>query len=62
MLIGPGPESMAAKLFDVEMLVGPGGRERTESEFANLFASAGLQLKRVIATPTPLRLLEAVSA
>lgn len=60
MLIGSGPESMSAKLFDVEMLVGPGGRERTESEFADLFASADLQLNRVIETPTALRILEAV--
>jgi hypothetical protein len=62
MLITPGPESIPAKFFDIEMLLGPGGRERTELEFADLFVSAGLILNRVIATSTPLRLLEAVIA
>jgi SAM-dependent methyltransferase len=62
MLIITGPEGIPAEVFDIEMLLGPGGRERTESEFADLFASAGLKLSRVIATSTPLRLLEAVIA
>jgi hypothetical protein len=62
MVITTGPEGIPAKVFDIEMLLGPGGRERTELEFADLFASAGLKLNRVIATPTPLRLLEAVIA
>jgi hypothetical protein len=62
MLISQGSESIPAKLFDIEMLVGPGGRERTESEFAHLFAAARLKLNRIIETSTPLRLLEAVSA
>src|SRR5262245_41341717 len=62
MLITAEPESIPAKVFDIEMLLGPGGRERTESEFADLFASAGLKLNRVIVTSTPLRLLEAVMA
>ena len=60
MMIGPGPESVPARIMDIEMLTGPGGRERTEAEFAALFASAGLELKRVIRTPLPIRLFEAV--
>ena len=62
MLITAEPQSIPAKVFDIEMLLGPGGRERTEPEFADLFASAGLKLNRVIVTSTPLRLLEAVTA
>jgi cyclopropane fatty-acyl-phospholipid synthase-like methyltransferase len=62
MLITPGAESIPAQLFDIEMLLGPGGRERTEGEFEELFGSAGLKLNRVIETATPMRLLEAVSA
>jgi SAM-dependent methyltransferase len=62
MLITPGPESIPARIFDIEMLVGPGGRERTEAEFAELFAMARLKLNRVIETPTQIRLLEAVKA
>ncbi len=62
LLVTEGPESLGTKLLDIEMLVGPGGRERTEDEFAQLFASAGLKLTQVIETPTPIRLLEAVKA
>lgn len=59
MLITPGPESLPALLLDVEMLAGPGGRERTRDEFAALFAAAGFRLERVIETQTPIRLVEA---
>jgi precorrin-6B methylase 2 len=59
MLITDGPESIPAKMLDLEMLVGPGGRERTESQFADLFASAGLELTRVVATSGPVVALEA---
>jgi len=51
-----------AKLMDVNMLVLPGGRERTREEFADLFASAGLRLARVWKTACPLHVLEAVRA
>jgi SAM-dependent methyltransferase len=61
-LISDGPESIPAKVFDIEMLLGPGGRERSEQEFAALFASTGMKLNRVIETSTPLRLLEVVVA
>ena len=36
------------------------GRERTEREFADLFAKAGLSLKRVLPTQSPYSLLEAL--
>jgi hypothetical protein len=60
MVIVPGPEGLTALALDIEMLVGAGGRERTEAEFSELFAAAGLRLERIIRTPTPVRLLEAV--
>jgi hypothetical protein len=56
------PENGAAhvgKLVDLEMLLSVGGRERTRAQFAQLFASAGFRLQRVIATASPLCLLEA---
>jgi hypothetical protein len=62
MVIAPGPEGLAALTLDIEMLVGAGGRERTEAEFGELFAAAGLRLERIIPTPTPVKLLEAVRA
>jgi hypothetical protein len=47
-----------AKLIDLEMLV-IDGRERTEREFAQLFASAGFALERVVPTAGPVSVLEA---
>ena len=62
MVIAPGPEGITALVLDIEMLVGAGGRERTQAEFSELFAAAGLRLERIIATQTPIQLLEAVRA
>jgi hypothetical protein len=55
----PGRELEAA-LSDLNMLVMPGGRERTTDEFAALFAAAGLRLARVLDTPTEVVVLEGV--
>src|SRR5215471_8750594 len=38
------------KMLDLMMLVGPGGRERTEPEYATLLSRAGLRLARVVPT------------
>jgi SAM-dependent methyltransferase len=58
-VVPAGPGGSAAKIHDLEMLVFmPGGRERTEDEYAALFARAGLTLERVIATDTSASLLE----
>ena len=50
MIIPPGNEPSIAKLLDLEMLVITGGRERTETEFKNLFESAGLKISRIFPT------------
>jgi len=51
------------KLLDLEMLVlTPRGRERTKAEFARLLRGAGFRLSRVIATESPLSIVEAVKA
>src|SRR5581483_10644482 len=47
-----------AKWLDLEMLVFPGGRERTEKEFASLFDKSGFKLTSVIKTESPLCVLE----
>ena len=47
------------KLIDLEMLMMPGGRERTEDEFRSLFAGAGFELTRVVPTESPLAVVEA---
>src|ERR1700736_3417469 len=48
--------------LDINMLVLTGGRERTPDEFAKLFAECGWQLARVIPTPSPYSIVEAVAA
>jgi hypothetical protein len=48
-----------AKLLDINMLVLPGGRERTREEFRQLLASAGLKLRKVHPTASALKLIEA---
>jgi 2-polyprenyl-3-methyl-5-hydroxy-6-metoxy-1,4-benzoquinol methylase len=57
----PGYEREAA-FSDLNMLVGPGGRERTEAEYAALFAAAGLRLARVLDTGVLHAVVEAVAA
>jgi hypothetical protein len=57
-VIQPDNQADLAKLVDLEMLVFPGGRERTESDFAKLFAGAGFELTRVVPTESPLSVIE----
>ena len=60
MIIPHSPAPHPAKFLDIEMLaLTPGGKERTESEFAVLFENAGLQLVQVHTTPGPICLIEA---
>jgi hypothetical protein len=47
-------------MTDLQMLATLPGRERTESEFAGLFAAASLRLQNAIVTNPPVWLLEAV--
>jgi hypothetical protein len=54
----PGFEVHAA-FSDLNMLVMPGGRERTEEEYAALFAAGGLRLTRVVDTATRASVIEA---
>jgi hypothetical protein len=62
MLVGPANEPDIAKWIDIEMLAVAGGRERTEEEYAELLSKAGLHLARVVRTPSPLAVIEAVRA
>jgi hypothetical protein len=48
--------------MDLNMLVMTGGRERTETEYRALLASAGLKLTQVIPTHTEMSVIEAVRA
>lgn len=48
-----------SKILDIEMLFFPGGRERTEKQYAELFAKAGLRLTRIVPTKSPYSVIEA---
>ncbi len=50
------------KLLDIEMLVSPGGKERTAAEYGELFAKAGLKLTKIVPTKSPYSVIEAVAA
>jgi len=58
-VIPPGNEPHVAKITDLVMLaLTDGGRERTEREFRDLFARAGLRLERVVSTRADNSILE----
>ncbi len=59
-LVAPPNEGADAKFSDLNMLVLPGGRERTREEFEALLAAAGFRLSQVIATGTRMSMLEAL--
>ncbi|HKO42471.1 MAG TPA: methyltransferase [Pyrinomonadaceae bacterium] len=50
------------KLLDIEMLVSPGGKERTAGEYRELFARSGLKMTRIVQTKSPYSVIEAVKA
>ncbi len=51
-----------SKLLDLEMLVSPGGVERTKEEFGDILAAAGFRLTGIIPTKSPMFIIEAVKA
>lgn len=58
-VVPPGNEPHASKIIDIEMLFFPGGRERMEQEWRDLFTSAGFRLKRIVPTKSPFSVIEA---
>jgi hypothetical protein len=58
-VIQPGNQPDLMKLIDIEMLLIPGGRERSADEFAALFSRAGFELTRIVPTESPLAVVEA---
>ena len=57
-VIAAGPDF--GKFIDIEMLNLPGGRERSANEFRALFAGAGFEMTKIVATKSPLSVVEAV--
>ena len=61
-VIQPGNDFAPGKFLDLQMLIFPGGCERTEKQFRELFSAAGWQLSRVIPTAVPESIVEGVPA
>jgi SAM-dependent methyltransferase len=61
-VVPPGNEPSLGKLLDLQMLVIPGGRERTEEEFRDLFGAAGFKLSGIHPTATPQSIIEGIPA
>jgi hypothetical protein len=59
-ILAPGNEPHLAKWIDMEMLMLPGGRERTADEFAKLFADNGFKMTATVPTKSPICVIEAV--
>jgi hypothetical protein len=59
-VVPEGNEPHYSKLLDLEMLVSPGGAERTEEEYRALLAAAGFKLTRIVPTKTPFSIIEGV--
>jgi hypothetical protein len=62
MVLPAGNTPHPGKLLDMMMLVGPGGRERTEQEYGELLGRAGFRLTRIVPTESAVSVIEAVPA
>jgi hypothetical protein len=60
-VLAPANQPDFGKIIDLEMLVMPGGRERTAEEFRSLFSRAGFRMTRIVPTKSPLSVIEAVA-
>ena len=61
-VLEPPNEGAEGKFSDLNMLVSPGGRERTRDEYAALLAGAGFRLEAVHPTAAGVEVVEAVPA
>ena len=61
-VIQPGNGFDSGKFLDLEMLIFPGGHERSEVQFRDLFAASGWRLNRIVPTPSGACIVEGVAA
>jgi hypothetical protein len=61
-MIPPGNNPCFGKLLDLVMLVVPGGLERTEAEYRQLYKDAGFRLTRVVPTEQEVSVIEGAPA
>jgi hypothetical protein len=59
-IIPEGDEPHFGKIMDLEMLLTPGGKERTPDEFEGLLNAAGFRMTRIIPTRSLVGIVEAV--
>jgi len=57
-VIPPGNEPSFGKLLDLAMLVIPGGEERTQEEYQELYEAAGFRLTRIVPTKAEVSVIE----
>lgn len=57
-VIPPGNDPNFGKLLDLTMLTLPGGKERTEAEYRELFKQGGFELTRIIPTTAEVSVIE----
>lgn len=62
MVVPEGNDPHPSKVLDLEMLASPGGVERTEQEYRDLYEAAGFSLARVVPTQSPFSVIEGVKA
>jgi hypothetical protein len=62
MVVGPPNEGWREKFSDLNMMVMPGGRERTRDEWENLLRSSGFTLTGITTTVVPSCIIEAAPA
>lgn len=60
-VLPPGDQPSFGKWLDLMMLL-VGGRERTEAQYRELFAQAGLRLTRIVPTAHEVSIIEGVTA
>jgi hypothetical protein len=61
-VIQPGNEFSPSKFLDLQMLIFPGGCERTEKQFRDLLTAAGWRINRIIPTAAVDSIVEGVPA
>jgi hypothetical protein len=61
-VVPEGNEPHFSKIIDLEMLIAPGGVERTAAEFEQLLEDSGLKMTRIIPTKGMMSIVEAVKA
>lgn len=59
-VIPPGNDPFMGKFLDLTMMLIPGGKERTEDEYRELYDRAGFDLVRIVPTTTEVSVLEGI--